>query len=898
MQTLNLAAEDPLSLTLSADARLADTDYADDQTWELTLGGGEPAALALQTTFGLRAHWLRLFPRFVRAESTRADSSRTDPARFHQTPRVTRFYPNYIAVTFRPFDGLDVLAEYWAAGSKIITGRLRLSNVSILPINFRLEWAALLNPLDRMGGMITAQAGPSAILEGETAYLHPVVAMTGGPQAGSVPYPSLNLDLELMPGISRQISWAAASMRSREESLEAARNMLARSWEAELTRVELLNFSQSVEITTGRDDWDAALALSQKTAFGLLMNGSSPDLSLPHTSFVLSRRPDHGFSPRGDGGDYPYSWTGQTALDSWTLASLLPGAPEITAGLVRNFLSVQDESGFIDSKPGLGGQRSQFMAQPLLATLALQAAAEEQRVEWYREVFPSLLRFFDAWFDTRFDADGDGFPEWTHPLQTGLEDSPIFDRWSEGAQGINAPEIESPALAAMLLRECRSLIEMGRAIVKADEAAAAYARLTGAEPVDTTGAAAALPRLQERETALLGLIESTWDEQAKIYRYRDYQTHLSLPGRKLTEFNGPRRFNFSRRFRQPVRLLVHLRVSEERTFAAEVTIHGYAREGEGVVEISETLTPRSFSWVGKQARAATQNAFIAVRRVEARGLTKADWTRIFTADYTQEDCSLLLPLWAGAPSEDRARVLVEETLEPRYLRAYGIITCPEDGDTAVSGSNSGGETAGGEAVAAVDDREAVNDSEAVADREAVAAAANPAASASDGGGEAAGGGETAGDQITVPAEPVNHARRAALLPWNLMIGEGLLRYGYRDTAAALVTRLMDAAARSLKEHQSFRQYTAAETGQAAGERGHLHGLAPLGLFLRVIGIREFEPRSVLIDGFNPFPTIININYRKIRITCRPNETEIRFPGGQAVTIDSPGVHRVTLNQGG
>ena len=68
MQTWNLGAGDPLSLTLAADARLTSTNYTDDQIWELSLGGGEPAALALQTTYGLRAHWMRLFPRFVRGD--------------------------------------------------------------------------------------------------------------------------------------------------------------------------------------------------------------------------------------------------------------------------------------------------------------------------------------------------------------------------------------------------------------------------------------------------------------------------------------------------------------------------------------------------------------------------------------------------------------------------------------------------------------------------------------------------------------------------------------------------------------------------------------------------------------------------------------------------------------
>ena len=143
MSPWNLRAGDPLSLTISADARLTATEYVDDQTWELRLGGGEPAALALQTTYGLRAHWMRLFPRFVRG-----DTARTDPASFHTPPRIVCFYPNYLAVTFAPFDGLDVFLEYWAAESNLVTGRIKITNHNILPINFRFEWVALLNPIE------------------------------------------------------------------------------------------------------------------------------------------------------------------------------------------------------------------------------------------------------------------------------------------------------------------------------------------------------------------------------------------------------------------------------------------------------------------------------------------------------------------------------------------------------------------------------------------------------------------------------------------------------------------------------------------------------------------------------------------------------------------------------
>ena len=842
MQTWSLSAGEPLALTLAADARLTCTDYTDDQIWELILGGGEPAAMAVQTTFGLRAHWMRLFPRFVRIEAGRGETARIDPAAFHVPPKVVRFASNMLVVNFAPFEGLEVQAEYWAAESHVMVGRIRITNQSILTQTFRLEWVAMLNPIDRQGGMAPMQVGPNYVLEGETAYLHPVVFLTGGPQPIQSPYPALALDLELFPGNERQITWACAALRSYEASLEAARSATGRPWEAEQARIDLQNFSQLVHFETGNLEWDVAFALAQKAAYSLLMRN---DPGLPNTSFVLTRRPDQGFSVRGDGSDHPHLWNGQSALDSYYLASmLLPGAPELAAGIVRNFLAAQDPSGAIDWKPGLGGQRTRRMAQPMLAVIAAQVGPYLKTVDWYREVFPGLLRFFNAWFLPIYDHDTDGFPEWEHPLQTGIEDSPMFDRWSPNAQGININRLECPSLAAMLLRECLSLIEIARVLADAEKAEAAYARLSAAAepaPVSTadgviseprpvnvpqlSGAAEALADLLEREKTLREALQSTWDDEAKFYRYRDYQSHLSLPGVTLAEFTGPGKVSSRRKSQQPRRLVIHVKVSEERTYAVRFVVHGAGPDGS---DLSETIEPLGFSWLGLEGRATTENTFSAVKRMEVQGIGDEDQVRVLTADYTQEDCSLFLPLWAGAPEIEQARSMVEEALVPRYMQEFGISLCPPE-------------------------------------------------------------------QILQDALPgLPNASSSALLPWNHLLGEGLIHYGYRDEAARIVTRLMKAIVPALKDQRAFRQYYHAQTGLPSGERDHLHGLPPLGLFLQTLGIRRLSPKEIFIDGFSPYPRTIIVKYRKVCLTCEPDKTIITFPGGQSVTIDQPGVHQVTL----
>src|SRR5450432_3570564 len=54
MTRWQLTSNSPLALQLAADARLSQTDYFDDQVWELALGSPGNPALALQTSYGGR----------------------------------------------------------------------------------------------------------------------------------------------------------------------------------------------------------------------------------------------------------------------------------------------------------------------------------------------------------------------------------------------------------------------------------------------------------------------------------------------------------------------------------------------------------------------------------------------------------------------------------------------------------------------------------------------------------------------------------------------------------------------------------------------------------------------------------------------------------------------------
>ncbi len=314
MREWALTRNDPLSLNLVNDARLGATDFANDQIWELSVGGGDPPGLVLQTTFGLRARACRILPRF-----SIGDFFITDPADFEEEPIIRGMYPNFIHLDFKPFPGIDVSAEYWVPEPHVVCGRYRLKNTSEKMSKVKAEILGQLTPTEgqRFAPMELQAAW---VLAGKTADLFPVLFLTGGPQTGSGSYPSLLHEWELVPGEAQSLIWIMAACTDLDASFDLARRIAARKWEAERTFLDLLNAGQ-VEVYTGNPDWDTAFMLAQRSAYSLLVG---PTDHLPNLSFVLSRQPDQGYSRRGDGSDYNHMWNGQPSLEAYYLAGFFP----------------------------------------------------------------------------------------------------------------------------------------------------------------------------------------------------------------------------------------------------------------------------------------------------------------------------------------------------------------------------------------------------------------------------------------------------------------------------------------------------------------------------------------------------------------------------------------------
>ena len=122
--------------------------------------------------------------------------------------------------------------------------------------------------------------------------------------------------------------------------------------------------------------------------------------------------------------------------------------------------------------------------------------------------------------------------------------------------------------------------------------------------------------------------------------------------------------------------------------------------------------------------------------------------------------------------------------------------------------------------------------------------------------------------------------------WNSLIGEGMLRYGFRKEAADLVKRLMNVVILNLKRHQYFYSYYDGNTGVGHGDRNTLRGFPPVHLFLETLGVRIISSKKIFLHGSNPFPWPVTLHYKGLTVIRESDKTKISFPDGQTAIINS------------
>lgn len=358
------------------------------------------------------------------------------------------------------------------------------------------------------------------------------------------------------------------------------------------------------------------------------------------------------------------------------------------------------------------------------------------------------------------------------------------------------------------------------------------------------GREAELADLRQRAPRLTAAIAASWNERLARYSYRDRLTGASWTDRLIGSRKGsgeirPRRPECE----QPVRLLiqVHTRAASATRPSLEIlgrsqpqARRGSARKAAARTETASEDAPQSeriagpqFQWRSGGLVATSELVYGKVESVVVNGLDEKDRIVVRTVNTAGEDITLFTPLWARVPHPDRARSMVTRLLQDGqgFDRPFGIPALPDSPSSARAGSRE----------------------QAEADAMAM----------------------------------------SVHMPWNNLIGEGLLAYGFRDEAARLTIRLMNAVVHCLKELGTFHERYHAVTGAGLGERGSLAGFTPVGLFLKTLGVQMLSPTSVRLEGINPFPWPVTLVYRGMRVVRGLEETVVTFSSTTPITITDP-----------
>ncbi len=794
----------PFSLYLAADARLSPTDYRDDQIWEVLPGSGESPALALQTRYGGRAGLASIVPMWLH------DGRPIYQAQaYTKPPVVTDFVPGYIRLEAVLTPQLRLQAEYWVMESHAVGTRFTLINAHSNATTVRLDLIGFLGSsgqeqaltvihlpddsealgLGKVGNLqpiiLLENPNPPKPIEADLSTPRPIAPTRHNTvQAGS----KIGRDFTIEGNKTLTVRFVHAALPATGDSLALAQKWLLADWSAAFQQIETA--TQAIpDIETGNEDNDTAIAYAYHQLVQAFLKATA---SLPYGSFVGTRKPEHGFA--GGGSHTDRGWSGQIPSLAYPAAlAIAPIQSELAEGVIRNYLAVQQSDGWIDSRPGLGGQKQSQLAMPILARLAWGIFQYTENDAFLRDVFPGLMKFFERWFQPDMDRDGDGLPEWQDESQTGYVFTPTFAAWQGWAQGADIRCVESPDLAGYLLSEALSLKEI-----------AFYLH-------DTTTEQA----LAERISTLTERLESLWNEAEKRYVYRDRDTHLTTSGISIIhDARGNDELIPAQPLSPPNRLIVRAAGGVNLVPRMTVTFEGLDTNGGA---IQEQANGSDFVWAGGRGVYTTQAVFSQIDRLTFEGLSRVYRVDVVSMDTTALDVNTLLPLWSAGIPPEHAKALIDLLVDSHHFWHSSGISMNSAQDAHYDPTNANG--SGG------------------------------------------------------------------IWPfWVTLLGEALVELGEMEKASDLLRHVLTTQSAVLKAQKNFSEFYHADEAKGLGENGHLGGIVPLHLLLRVFGVRIISNRKVWAGGDFYWEHPVTVRQHGVTIQRSREGTHIAFPSGHQVDL--------------
>lgn len=649
-----LAQSQSVAFPIAADSRLCETDYTDDQVWQLVQSAQGETALALYTRYGGRVNQVQLTPIWTPPASKPIVSA----SQYHSAPQLTYFSAGYLCLEATLVPDLQLTAEYWVAESHALLTHYTLHNASSAPLTIGFDLAAdvIIRNQDFPVATLVLENDEYALHLGKLGNINPVVFLEGGQigvdKSGSVA-PKLHKSLTLAPNSRTQIRWVHAAIPTKENALRLARYWLSQDWQALKAGISVAQ-AHVPNIESGNDAQDFALALGYQQ---LIQSFLQPTDKLPHASFVLVREPANGYSAAPHGADYIREWSGQTPPAAYLISQAIASiAPEYAEGVLLNYLSQQLPDGTIDWAPGMGGQSRELLAMPILARMAWGIYQQTQNDDFLKRALPALSRFYARWFQSDTDQDGDGHPEWQSVNQTG------YSGWQAFSAGTDIQSVETPDLAAYLYSEAQALLKI--------------AQIVGDDSLAAT--------LEPHTETLKASLQTAWNKE--YFVYRDKHTHISpSPITLLDKVRADEEQILAYTLNPVSRVIIELIGGAGSPPRMSLNISGKDASGNPV---QETLDSQTLQWSYGRGTLITKHTYSYIERIVPSGLSRVFRMSATTPNLASLDINGVLPIIASdaITPEQRETLLkaLTQSGDNTLLQPNGLSLYPS------SGGNSSG----------------------------------------------------------------------------------------------------------------------------------------------------------------------------------------------------------------
>ena len=597
-------------------------------SWALCRSPIDPLTLTVEPLQKTRGEEFKFFPRF-RDQSPSWDILPESG----QSPTVENFSWDWIEFNYKPLEQVGIRSIIWCPESRVICGESWISNQSAKNRVVCLDLVC--SPQSFRGGnqITLGKVKGRQMLTGWIGSQNLILFMSRNPYFREDPYPFLENELSLSPHQIENVHWICILSNSAEQGIELLDQTLQLDWAGEIARRKV-SLQGQVEITTGTQDWDFVLSLSQKRAQSIYQQITSQNNQNNPNNTVLS----------------PIQ-----AL--MMLQSLIMLTPEMAKNILDLVFNTNPES-------EIGGDISDQGPTPPILTgeLLWQFHQSGFSGDIWSGYLDQASRWLNDWFTPRLDKDGDGIPELVNHriLQT-----PGMDVSAEPQSAYRPfpyPYLESPGLGALLFNDLSKVKD-----------------LTQLDRRDSD------PLIRERIENLRTYLKDSWMPEANKFQSRDSRSHLVVDGFTIRKVMQPGLNILTADFPQSARIgiILHGENGEHTPKDIRVICHGMDWQGNYRIEelnSGDFIQGERFDW------AISESVYSKIDYCILIGFNVSRRISLVAPPTSLNDITQTLPLWAGILADNQTRDMYEQVLlDPeRYWTPYGFSRIPGPDEMIIS----------------------------------------------------------------------------------------------------------------------------------------------------------------------------------------------------------------------